>query len=142
MIKYKQKIIITTLYLFVSFGIFAQKADDIIGKYHLPNKLDIEIYKIANSYFGKVIALNNWENGQKKDYKNPDISKRNEPLIGKVIIKNLKFDANKKEWINGEMYGPEKGMFFNLKVTKIYENKIEVIGSKFFLWKTLIWGKI
>jgi uncharacterized protein (DUF2147 family) len=136
------KIIITAALLFLSLNIFAQKADDIIGKYHLPNKLDIEIYKKGNKFFGKVIALNGWENGQTKDYKNPDKAKQNEPLKGKTIIKNLEFDANKKEWINGEMYGPEKGMFFNLKVTEIRKNEVEVVGSKYFFWKTLIWEKI
>ncbi len=136
------KIIIIVAFLFLSLNIFAQKADDIIGKYHLPNKLDIEIYKKGNKYFGKVIALNGWENGQTKDYKNPDKAKRNEPLTGKTIIKNLEFDANEKEWINGEMYGPEKGMFLNLKITEIRKNEIEVVGSKYFFWKTLIWEKI
>ncbi len=136
------KIIITVAFLFLSLNIIAQKADDIIGKYHLPNKLDIEIYKKGNKYFGKVIALNGWENGQTKDYKNPDKAKRNEPLKGKTIIKNLEFDANEKEWINGEMYGPEKGMFLNLKITEIRKNEIEVVGSKYFFWKTLIWEKI
>ncbi len=136
------KIIIILVFLFLSLNIFAQKADDIIGKYHLPNKLDIEIYKKGNKYFGKVIALNGWENGQTKDYKNPDKAKRNELLKGKIIIKNLEFDPDEKEWINGEMYGPEKGMFFNLKITEIREKEVEVVGSKYLFWKTIIWKKV
>jgi len=32
---------------------FAKSANDIIGKYRLPNKLDIEIYSNNGKYYGK-----------------------------------------------------------------------------------------
>ena len=120
----------------------AQKADDIIGKYHLPNDLDIEIYKVGNEYYGKIIALNGYEDGQTTDIKNPDDTKHNTLLLGMVIIKGLVFDNEDKEWIEGKMYGPEKGMVFNLKITEIREKEIEVIGSKYFFWHTLEWLRI
>ena len=128
--------------ILISSYAFAQKADDIIGKYHLPNKLDVQIYKVGNKYNGKIIALNGFENGQKTDINNDDKDLRKKPLIGMVIIKNLKFDADYKEWIEGEMYGPEKGMTFNLKITEIRDNEIEVVGSKYLFWHTLIWKKL
>lgn len=40
------------------------------------------------------------------------------------------------------MYGPEKGMTFNLKVTEMRDNEIVVVGSKYVFWKTLVWEKI
>ncbi len=40
------------------------------------------------------------------------------------------------------MYGPEKGMFFNLKVNEIRKSEIEVVGSKYLFWHTLTWQKI
>jgi len=128
--------------MLISVFTFAQKADDIIGKYHLPNKLDVEIVKYNGKYYGKIIALNGYEDGQIKDIKNPDKSKQNELLVGKLILKNLEFDEAKKEWINGEMYGPEKGMVFNLKVTEMRDKEIEVIGSKYLFWHTLTWAKL
>ncbi len=121
---------------------FAQNPDDLIGKYRLPNQLDVEIYKSGNKYFGKIIALNNYEQGQTKDIKNPDKEKRNNLLLGMEIIKNLEFNSDEKKWLNGEMYGPEKGMFFNLKVNKIMKKEIEVVGSKYIFKKTLKWVKI
>ena len=133
--------IISIVFLTISAA-FGQQADQIIGKYHLPNDLDVEIFKDGGKYFGKIIALNNFEEGQQTDVNNPDKSKRNDSLIGMVIIKNLEYDPEKNEWINGSMYGPEKGMIFNLKVTEIRENEIEVVGSKFILWRTLTWKKI
>ena len=37
--------LITYLIVFFTTYTFAQQADEIIGKYHLPNKLDLEIFK-------------------------------------------------------------------------------------------------
>ena len=136
------------LSLIISFVIFmatfsyAQKADELIGKYHLPNDLDVEIFKDNGKYFGKIIALNDFEDGQTKDVNNRDESKQNEALIGKVIIENLEFNKEKNQWLNGSMYGPEKGMVFNLKITEMREKEIEVVGSKYIMWRTLQWEKI
>ena len=118
---------------------FAQKADDIIGKYHLPNKLDVKIFKYKNKYYGKIIALNCFENGETTDSNTNDKTK---PLIGMIIIRGLEFSEKEKQWINGKMYGPEKGIFFDLKVTEIHPQDIKVVGSKYFFWKTLVWKKI
>ena len=124
-----------------SVAIFSQKPDDIIGKYHLPNDLDIEIFKTENNtYNGKIIALNNYP--ETKDVKNTHKSKRNDLLLGKEIITKLKFDKNKKKWKNGKMYGPEKGITVNLEITKCNNHEITIVGSKFIFWKTMKWKKI
>ena len=138
---HKIKLTIFLILISSSFS-FAQKADDIIGKYHLPNKLDLEIYKTNGKYSGKIIALNGYENGQTTDIKNPEKSKRNNPLLGMILIKDLEYDQKEKQWVNGSMYGPEKGIVLNLKVTEIRQNEIVVVGSKYFFWKTLEWEKI
>jgi uncharacterized membrane protein len=136
----KKKIVL--LMLFVSVTLLAQQADDILGKYHLPNELDIEIYKNRNTYSGKIIALNGYQNGQTKDIKNSDKSKRDNNLLGKVIISNLKFDMSEKKWEDGKMYGPEKGIIVNLEITEFKEDYITIVGSKFVFWKTMKWQKI
>ena len=82
------------------------------------------------------------KNGQTKDINNDNKNSRKKPLIGMLIIKGLEYDSEEKEWINGKMYGPEKGMTFNLKVTEIRKNEIEVVGSKYLFWHTLTWKKI
>lgn len=125
-------LIISTIIL-TTLTVYGQKADKIIGKYHLPNNLDIEIFKQGEKYFGKIIALNNYGEGQQTDVNNPNKSKKNDSLIGMVIIKKLEYNPEEKQWVKGTMYGPEKGMVFNLKITEIRENEIEVVGSKFFL---------
>ena len=138
----KNKLVIVLILLLTAVTGFAQKPDDLIGKYRLPNNLDVEIYKKGDLYFGKIIALNNYEDGQTKDFKNPEKEKRNNLLLGMEIIKNLAFDSDEKKWIDGEMYGPEKGMIFHLKVNKIGEKEIEVVGSKYFFRRTLEWKKL
>jgi len=149
----KLKLIISIVVFSTTFA-FAQHADEIIGVwsqvilcpsltiYRLTNKLDVEILKNNGKYSGKIIALGDFDEGQTTDVNNPETSKRNEPLIGMVIIKNLEFDENKKQWINGEMYGPEKGMTFNLKISEMRKDEIEAVGSKYFFWKTLVWKKL
>ena len=130
------------LLCFFALNTNAQRADDIIGKYRLPNKIDVEIFKKNGKYFGKIIKLNGFENGQKTDINNPEKSKQKDVLLAKVIIKNLEFDTNKKQWLNGTMYGAEKGLVFDLKITEFKKSEIEVVGSKYFFWKTLIWKMI
>ena len=139
MIKFKLTIFLVTILTSLSF---AQEANEIIGKYRLPNKLDVEIFEKDGKYFGKIIALNGYENGTKTDIKNPDKSKRNDLLIGKIIIEDLDYDMDEKEWVGGSMYGPEKGLVFKLKITETRQNEIVVVGSKYFFKKTLKWKKI
>ena len=134
----KIKLLLATLFISTLIS-FTQQADEIIGKYHLPNNLNIEIFKNNEKYSGKIIALNGYANGQTKDLNNSDKSKRNSPLLGKTIIENLEYDSEKREWIDGNMYSPEKGMLFDLKIIKVVENGIVVVGSKYLFWKTMEW---
>ena len=137
----KSILIISIITVFTSM-LFAQQADLIVGKYSLPNKLNIEIFETSGKYFGKIIALNGFENGQLKDINNPDRSKRKDPLLGKLIIENLEYDKAEKKWINGSMYGAEKGLYFNLLIAEVRENEISVVGSKFIMRKTVDWKKL
>jgi len=135
--------IISIILLMIASLSFAQKADDVIGKYHLPNDLDVEIYKAgANKYNGKIIALNGFEDGQTTDINNDDKAKKKTPLVGLEILKGLEYDSEEKEWINGSIYSPDKGIIVNFKVTEIREKDIEVVGSKYLFWRTLEWKKI
>ena len=139
----KTKLTITLLLiLFIMGSSMAQKSDELIGKYRLPNKLDVEIFKENGKYYGKIIALYDFEEGQTTDIHNSDKSKHNDPLIGMQIINDLEYDSQENRWINGSMYGPEKGMTFNLKIIEMRDHEIIVVGSKLIFWKTLVWEKI
>ena len=137
-----KSILTVSLILYFTSSLNAQQADIIVGKYRLPNKLDIEIFENSGKYFGKIIALNGFEDGQLKDINNPDRSQRNDLLLGKLIIKDLEYDNDEKQWLNGSMYGAEKGLYFNLLITEVRANEIAVVGSKFIMKKSLEWKKL
>ena len=122
--------------------LMAQSGDAVIGRYHLPNNLDIEIFKSDGKYLGKIIGLDGFNDGQEKDIYNPEKSNQEELLLGKIIIHGLDFDAAKNQWVNGRMCGPEKGLFFNLRITEVSPAEIKVVASKYLFWKTLSWEKI
>ncbi len=115
---------------------------EIVGRYRLPNQLEIEIYPAGKGYEGKIVALNNFENGETKDVNNPDKKEREKPLLGKVIIEGLTYDAASGQWSGASMYAPEKGMTVNLKVKSVSDSGAVAEGSKFLFSKTITWEKI
>jgi uncharacterized protein (DUF2147 family) len=84
--------------------------DDIVGVWLTENdESKVQIYKVGNEYFGKIIWLKepNDKNGNpKKDIRNQDVSKRNNPAIGILVLKNMRFKDDK--W-KGTIYGPKRG---------------------------------
>ena len=106
------------------------KADDVIGNWltagNEPAK--IQMYKSEGKFYGKIIWLKNaTDNGKPKvDINNPDKTKRNNLLIGLVILMAFKFDGD-DEWKGGNIYDPETGKtyssYFYLK-----ENTLKVRG--------------
>ncbi len=134
------KIVLSFAFFLMVTATTAQNADSILGTYHLPNNLDVKIYKQGQKYYGKIIALTNDKTGA-KNIQGTDRIPQDRSLIGKVIIKDLEYDKDNNEWINGVMYAPGKDMYFNLKVTEVHPDYIVVVGSKFILRKTLVWKR-
>ena len=138
----KQLKIITCFIIFVTHTSFAQNADDILGTYLLPNNFEVEIFKNNGKYFGEIVSLDNYNSGETKDVRNPDKTKRSDSLLGKVIVKDLKYDSENKEWINGGLYGPEKGINIHLRSTEAKKTEIVVVGSKLIFPYTMVWKKL
>ncbi len=135
-------IVILLFFILSSFKTIDESSNKIIGKWILPDNIKIEIFKKNNKFYGKIIDLSGFNNGQTKDIKNPDKSRRNDELIGKIIISDLEYDSNGKQWINGTIYAPQKGIKLNLKINYAKENELEAEASKLFFWKSIIWNKI
>ncbi len=103
--------------LFLSVAGFSQnKPDDIIGVWLTGGKepAKIQIYKTGDKFYGKIIWLKNpAENGkQRVDGNNPDKARRNNPVIGLVILKDFKFNGD-DEWKGGDIYDPENGKTYS-----------------------------
>lgn len=109
---------------------FAQKKDDILGKWLNPSgEGQIEIYKRGDKYFGKLVWIKepNDANGKPKtDEKNPTESLRNKPILGLEILKNFLFDDGK--WIDGTIYDPKSGKTYSCKLTLKDSNQLSIRG--------------
>ncbi len=117
------------LFIF-SCQVFAQKKDDILGKWLNPTgEGQIEIYRRGDKFFGKLAWIKepNDEKGKPKtDEKNPTESLRSKPVLGLEILKNFIFDDGK--WIDGTIYDPKSGKTYSCKLTLKDHNLLHVRG--------------
>ena len=77
----------------------------------------IQINKNNDIFFGKIVWLEKPKdkNGQwRLDTENPDESLINRKKLGFKILNNLSWDADKKEWNNGEIYDAREGDTYSL----------------------------
>jgi uncharacterized protein (DUF2147 family) len=87
------------------------------------NESKIEMYQGEDGiYYGKLTWLKDPidpETGKPKlDKENPDETKRNQPLLGLVIMHGFKKSSGKKdEYIDGKIYDPSKGRTYCAKIT-------------------------
>ena len=107
------------------------KADDIVGYWQTKGKnpAKIQIYKTDDRYHGKIVWLTEAsENGKPKvDKKNPDLSKRGQPIVGLPILSGFKFDGN-DEWEEGKIYDPESGKTYSCYLSLKDKNTLKVRG--------------
>ncbi len=108
---------------------FAQK--DPIERlwYNEEKTAKIDIYKaVDGKFYGKIIWLKEpLRNGKSKiDIHNPDASKRNNPIIGLMILRGFKKDG-KTEYHDGTVYDPKNGKTYSCKMY-LKGNKLEVRG--------------
>ena len=117
--------------LLLSSSAFAQKASDIEGTW-VPSsaKANIRIYKTGDHYYGAIIWLKEPTDSitgkPKVDKKNPDLAKRNTPIMGYLLLKNFVYDDG--IWKGGTIYDPEEGKTYSCKITMKGANTLEVRG--------------
>lgn len=117
------------IYLFSCFIFFSfasnNKADQIIGTYWSPKKDGkIEIYKKAGKYNGKIA----YSSSGKKDFKNPDKTKRDKSLQDLEILIGFEYSVADDEWINGTIYDPQNGKTYDCLMKLNKKNNLEVRG--------------
>jgi len=120
------------LFIGVLFTInaFAQKKDDILGKWVNPSgEGQVEIYKKGDKYFGKLAWLKepNDQSGKPKvDVKNPTASLRSKPILGLEILKDFVFDDDK--WTDGTIYDPKTGKTYSCNMTIKSNGQLNIRG--------------
>jgi uncharacterized protein (DUF2147 family) len=133
--------------LLMTHNSFAQlRADDIVGIWLTNGKepAKIEIYKSATNYYGKIVWLKYpTENGKPKlDKKNPDESKRNQQIIGLLILTGFRFDGD--EWDDGEVYDPESGKTYSCHLSLKDKSTLKVRGyvGISLIGRTELWTRV
>ncbi|MEZ5015937.1 MAG: DUF2147 domain-containing protein [Flavipsychrobacter sp.] len=105
----------------------------------------IKIYLAKNQkFYGKIIWLKNpnEEDGTPKvDDKNPDKSKRSEPILNMLILKSFEKDGD-KEYEDGTIYDPKSGKTYSCTITH-KGNSLKVRGyiGISLIGRTAIWTK-
>jgi uncharacterized protein (DUF2147 family) len=109
--------------------VFAQKDPVERLWYNDEKTAKIEIFKAADGkFYGKIVWLKEplREGKPKVDIHNPDASKRNDPIIGLMILKGFKKDGA-TEYHDGTVYDPKNGKTYSCKM--YYKgDKLEVRG--------------
>ena len=140
----KKLMLLLVLALIAKFNALAQ-SDDVIGIWlTYEEKSQIRIFKATNGkYYGKIEWLK--EDPQEKDSNNPDLSLRDRPLMGLIILHGFSYNKNKNQWDGGTIYDPKNGktydcfMWFEGDKQKI-QIKGYVLGMK-FIGRTTTWKR-
>ncbi|HEX6914660.1 MAG TPA: DUF2147 domain-containing protein [Chitinophagaceae bacterium] len=118
--------------------------DDILGTWvAAENKARVQIYKSGNRYFGKIVWLKEpVKDGKiKTDKHNPDPSKRSNPVVGLVVLRNFVFDDG--QWVQGEVYDPSSGNEYSCRISMPNKNTMKVRGylGISLLGRTEVWKR-
>lgn len=131
------------LTILLSGSIYSNCQNQIVGKWLSGDKEGItEIYQQNGKYYGKITWLKKPNDARGKpftDTENPDKSKRNQPLIGLIILKNFEYKDN--EWINGTIYDPESGKTYTCTVWLSDKSTLKVRGYWGIFYETQTWTK-
>ena len=115
---------------FCTVATFAQNKDAVVGKWlSATSEGQIEIYKRADKYFGKLSWIKdpNDEKGKPKvDAKNPNPSLRNKPVLGLELLKDFVFEDGK--WTDGTIYDPQTGKTYSCNLTLKENGQLNIRG--------------
>lgn len=92
--------------------------DNILGKWESDEKdVRLEFYSEGKEYKARILWGNQAVEADgvtsKLDSKNPDISKRKQPILGSTIVRGFTWDG--KEFIGGKIYNPPTGKTYSCK---------------------------
>ena len=116
--------------LLITAFVFAEAGDEYLGLWYTKdNESIIEIYKVGNEFFGKIVWLEEpyEEDGSiKLDDENPDEARRNDPILGLVILRNFTVkDVVKLEY--GTIYDPKNGKTYDCNI-KMEDGDMKIRG--------------
>lgn len=102
----------------------------------------IEIYKQGDLYFGKITWLreaNEVDGKPKVDEENPISEKRDQPILGLVILKNFQFKDG--YWQKGTIYDPKNGKTYDCEMWLDGKNSLKLRGYWGVVYRTDTWTR-
>lgn len=108
--------------------------DDETGK----EKSHVEIYERDGKLFGKIIKLLLKPNNSVCEVCDGD--RKNKPLVGMVIIYNMKKHGDK--WDGGKIYKADSGKEYNGFLKMNGPDKLIVTGKVLFITKSQTWRRL
>jgi uncharacterized protein (DUF2147 family) len=120
-------------------------AQSIIGKWKTINdetgepKSVVQIYKKENQFYGKVVHIID-PTKKSNNCKLCTDSRKNQPIIGMEIIKNLNQDE--EEYEDGTILDPNNGKIYDCKIWLKDTNTLNVRGYVGFFYRTQEWIRV
>ena len=107
-----------TLLLFLGTLISKAQNSKILGVWWNEEKTSrVEVFEKDGKIYGKVVWLKDDTNPDgtkpRKDNHNPDAKLKSRTVVGIQILNHLKWDADDKEWDDGEIYDPKTGKTYS-----------------------------
>lgn len=130
--------------LLSAFSLAQSYSDAILGKWKSSDgKTTVEIYKSGNTYSGKIVGLQEPYDASGKprtDIKNPDVSLRNRPLIGLLVLSNLKFKDG--FWKGGDIYSSQNGKSYTCDVWLEGNDILKMKAYWYFMYHIEEWNRV
>ena len=134
---------------FFAFTLATHAQDEILGKWKTIDdatgkaKSIVEIYKQDGKYYGRIVQLLTEEN---KDgiCRTCEGKYKNKNIIGLVILKDLKYDADDKEWEGGTIMDPKNAKEYSVYLALESPDKLKVRGYIGFslIGRTQYWYRV
>jgi uncharacterized protein (DUF2147 family) len=119
-------------------------ADAAFGLWNDPsNGGHIELAHCADKLCGKIVFVpdNDGKDGPKTDNNNPDADKRNQPVLGLMIVENA-YKADDKSW-KGSIYNPVDGKTYAVTLTPKSTTELDLKGCLMtILCRTSTWTRV
>jgi uncharacterized protein (DUF2147 family) len=87
----------------------------------------IKIYKKAKTFEGIVVGGLNPDDTKRVDINNPDPKRRNQSLLGLIILRGFNFDGANR-WTGGQLYDPNNGKTYQGNLELIDDDKLALRG--------------
>ena len=144
------KLGVCTLAMFFSVSAFAQAdADKIVGVYKVEEEgteSKVRFTKCEDgSYQGQIIWLsqpNHPDGTPKTDIKNPNPALRNTLSNQIVVVKGIRYNAEKKVWGGGTVYKPINGKTYKVECSFDNASTLRVKGSLGPISLSRYWKKV